>query len=528
MFNLVVASQKMKTKFFLPFLIFFLSDIYICVSQLPAAIQWAKCYGGSNSENAFAVKPTHDGGYILAGTTNSIDTGDVYGFHGGMSDYWVVKTDSAGTLKWQKCLGGTSQDVARDILVTSDGGYVVAGWTQSNDGDVSGNFGSWDYWIIKLDSAGNIQWQKCHGGTGQDQAYSIQQTSDGGYIMTGYANSTDGEVSGGHGVMDYWVLKLDAAGNFQWQKPLGGCCDDRGHSVFQCFDKGYIVAGQTNSNDFDVTGNHGSFDCWIVKLDTVGIIQWEHCFGSSGSEIAWSIIQAKDSGYVFVGEANGFNDGDVSGNHGGDFWLVKLDTAGQLQWQKCLGGSSADKAYCVRQTHDGGYVMAGNSTSNDYDVSSNHGNGDFWIVKTDSAGNLQWQECLGGTRGEIANSIEETSDGGFIVAGGAASYDGDVIGNHGVNQNDFWLVKLAPPVPLSVSENERASFTLAPNPSNEKLFITSSQPIFQLKIFNTLGVLQSAIRNPQSEIDILSLASGIYFIQVLTERGSVVRKFVKL
>jgi hypothetical protein len=293
-----------------------------------------------------------------------------------------VKLDASGNIQWQKCLGGTGDDRANSIQQTTDGGYVVAGRTYSNDGNVTGNHGSDDYWVVKLDASGNIQWQKCLGGTSWEYASSIQQTTDGGYVAAGYTRSNDGDVSGNHGDWDYWVVKLDSSGNIQWQKCLGGTSWDEAYSIQQTTDGGYVVTGYTTSNDGDVSGNHGGEDYWVVKLDSSGNIQWQKCLGGTGDDRANSIQQTTDGGYVVAGYTYS-NDGDVSGNHGGrDFWVVKLDASGNIQWQKCLGGTNWDEAYSIHQTTDGGYVVAGRTWSNDGDVSGYHGgNYDYWVVK---------------------------------------------------------------------------------------------------------------------------------------------------
>ncbi len=199
--------------------------------------------------------------------------------------------------------------------------------------------------------------------------------------------------------------------------------------------------GGTFSNDGDVSGNHGIVDSWIVKLNSSGDIIWQKCFGGTDDDVAFSIQQTSDGGFIVAGYTSS-NDGDVSGNHGGgDYWVVKLDSSGTIQWQKCLGGTDNDEAKSIQQTSDGGYIVAGETWSNDGDVSGNHGNSDYWVVKLNSSGDIEWQKCLGGTVKDIAKTIQQTSDGGFIVAGYTNSNDGDVSGIHG-DYYDFWVVKL--------------------------------------------------------------------------------------
>ncbi|HYV93822.1 MAG TPA: aryl-sulfate sulfotransferase [Chitinophagales bacterium] len=305
----------------------------------------------------------------------------------------------APAIEWQKSLGGSANDYGNSIQQTTDGGYIVAGSTSSNDGDVSGNNGPGDFWVVKLDGSGSLIWQKCLGGSGGEQAYSIQQTTDGGFIVAGSTQSNDGNVSGNHTVVyaptvDYWVVKLDVDGNLIWQKCLGGFGDDRGQSVEQTSDGGYIVAGYSDSNDGDVSGNHGLEDYWIVKLDSDGNLVWQKALGGSSNEYLQSIQQTTDGGFIVAGRTAS-NDGDVSGNHGNDdYWIVRLDTAGEIVWQKCLGGSIDDGAHSIQQTIDGGFIVGGSSSSNDSDVTANHGGGDDWIVKLDIVGNIVWQKSL--------------------------------------------------------------------------------------------------------------------------------------
>ena len=198
----------------------FLSPACTQGQQSAPEIQWAKCYGGSEYDAALSIQQTTDGGYIVAGLSLSNDN-DVSGNHGG-EDYWIVKLTSTGSIEWQKSLGGSGEDRASSVIQTTDGGYIIAGTSNSNDGDVSGNHGRDDYWIVKLSSTGILEWQKSLGGSGDDDANSIQQTTDGGYIIAGGSNSNDGDVSGNHGSDDYWIVKLAPSGSIEWQKSLGG------------------------------------------------------------------------------------------------------------------------------------------------------------------------------------------------------------------------------------------------------------------------------------------------------------------
>ena len=411
-------------------------------------LQAEKSFGGSENEFAFDVHQTSDGGYIIAGQAAS-NNGNVSGNHGD-EDMWIIKLNKNGSIKWQKALGGLEDEAAFSVQETNDGGFIAAGEASFSSGQVTGNHGTLDVWVVKLDINGNLLWQKSLGGTQRDFANSIQQTTDGGYIVAGGSFSNDGDVTGHHGpniYADYWILKLDGGGNIQWKKTYGGSKGDIAMSVRQTTDGGYIVAGNSASTDGDVQGVSDSIygDFWILKLDRQGNMQWQKAFGGSDYEQANSIQQTSDGGYVAAGWNRSPNDGDVTGNHGDyDFWVVKMNANGNMQWQKSLGGSLSDIGYSIKQTPDNGYVIAGGTISNNGDVSGLHGKQDFWVVKINSNGNLVWQKSLGGSEYENAHSVDITKDGGYIVAGSSGFVNvnnGDVTGNHG--NYDFWVTKLS-------------------------------------------------------------------------------------
>jgi len=364
------------------------------------------------------------------------------------SQYVVLPDQSqAGSVSWQRCLGGSERDCAHSVRQTSDGGYIVAGESGSNDGDVSGRHGGSDAWIVKLDADGALSWQRCLGGSSRDQAESIQQTSDGGYIFAGYTWSNDGDVSGSHSPINYpdaWVVKLDADGKLVWQRCLGGTLDDFAYSIQQTSDGGYIVAGYTMSSKGDVSDKHGGYDVWVVKLDTDGMIAWQKCLGGVSNDLAYSIQQTSDGGYIIAGytgsKSTASDDGDVSGSHGGDdAWVVKLDTDGALIWQRCIGGVSGDYAECVQQTADNGYIVAGRTHASHGNISSF----DFWVVKLDAKGTITWQKSFGGSEQDAAYDVQQTLDGGYIVAGYTQSNDDDASGSYVIaSEHDAWVVRL--------------------------------------------------------------------------------------
>ena len=399
---------------------------------------WQKCYGGSENDWPVSVINTSDGGYLVGGQTYS-DDGDVSGNHGYL-DIWIVKLDASRNLVWQRCLGGSYEDTIKSVIQTSDGGYLVNGETDSDDGDVSGYQGRTDIWVVKLDSSGDLVWQKCLGGSRSDYSSSVIQTADGGFLVQGNTYSNNGNVTGNHGQLDIWVVKLDSSGNLTWQRCLGGSSSETGYQVLKTSDGGYLVNGETLSDNGDVLGNHGQLDIWVVKLDGTGALTWQRCLGGTDGDSSNSIHQTGDGGYLVDGSTQS-NDGNVSGNHGNlDIWVAKLDSAGALTWQRCLGGLADEWPYSVFLTTDGGYLINGYTESNDTNVTGNHGQRDIWVVKLDTAGNPVWQRCLGGTDDDYPRTILQTADGGYLLRAMTYSNNGDVSGLHG--QMDYWIVKL--------------------------------------------------------------------------------------
>jgi hypothetical protein len=463
------SFMQLKYLFILPAVIvsIFTTHVSAQIKTAPV-IEWQKSIGGNNTDVAYCIRQTSDGGYIVAGSSSSND-GDVTKNQGDL-DYWVVKLSSVGVIEWQKSIGGTNVDVAISILQTTDKGYIVAGYSYSFGGDVSGHFGiteNSDFWVVKLTSNGQIEWDRALGGSGDDKCFSVHQTSEGGFIFAGYTTSVDGlVVSGNHGMADYWIVKLSNTGILEWQKTLGGTLNEHGSSIQKTTDGGYIVAGSSSSNNGDVTDNHGKSDFWIAKLTNVGSIEWQKSYGGSSSDSAHSVLQTADGGYIIVGETLSSN-GDVSGRHGQiDYWVLKLTSTGLIDWQKCLGGSSMDVAYSVGQTTDGGFIVAGSSWSVDGDVIDLADAEDYWIVKLTTTGSIEWQKALGGSVRDQAYSIQELTGGGYIVAGTSGSHNGDVISNYG--GENIWIVKLSPEGTSSVESKSatKSTVTITPNPAS--------------------------------------------------------------
>lgn len=490
-----------------------LFGISVFSQTVPApAVQWQTALGGSLNEYATAIQQTTDGGFVLIAQAYSMD-GHVTGNHG-ECDIWVVKLSGYGMIEWKKAFGGSSVETATDIKQTADGGYIVVGGTYSVNGDVTDNAGALDVWLVKLDASGTIEWQKTYGGSSIEMGYSVQQTTDGGYVVAGYTTSIDGDITGNNGSTDMWIIKVDTLGILEWQQSLGGPGAEFAFAIIQTEDGGYAVAGRNTSNGGDVTGNNGGFDAWIVKLDGTGTLEWQRSMGGTGTDFFFSVKQTPDDGYILAGRTSSM-DGDVTLNNGNDdCWIVRLDNQGILLWQKTYGGAQSDNANAISLTADGGYILCGesSSTTNVLGVANTT---DAWVIKLDAEGNLQWSKALGGNGNDRGASIMQTVDGGYIMAGRSTSSDGDVSTNHGMT--DVWVVKLATDY-LETPAFATSSLLLFPNPATTQLEISiPNTTIHTLIITDLSGKKILELKANFESIDVSGLASGMYLVEAIAE-----------
>ena len=379
------------------------------LSFVEADMQWDQTYGGVLDDLAYSVIQTTDGGFALTGSTSSFGVLNNY-------DGWLVKTDSHGVMEWDQTYGEFFDDSTYSVIQTGDGGFVLAGFT-------SNSRGGGDAWLVKTDKYGFMKWNQTYGDGWFNDARSVIQTMDDGFVLVG---ST---LSFGANNFDGFLVKTDANGVMQWNQTYGGLGRDKSFSVIQTMDGGFALAGYTTSSGV------GDENCWLVKTDASGTIEWTQTYGGAGEERANAIIQTGDGGFILIGHTTSF-DAVIS-----DAWLVKTDSHGEmewnklygdslLEWDKLYGGSSWDEAHSVIQTVDGRFVLAGYTYSFD-------GRKDAWLMKIDAYGVMEWNKIVGGSEDDIVNAVIQATDGSYVLAGSTFSF--------GAGGRDAWLVKTDPP-----------------------------------------------------------------------------------
>jgi predicted secreted protein/acetyl esterase/lipase len=356
---------------------------------------WSRTYGGAGDDKGWGdLVQTSDGGYVISGDTASL---------GNSTDYWLIKVDAAGNMLWNKTYGGAGLENENAMVQTSDGGYAMLGFTNSFGA------GGQDFYLVKTDSAGTMQWNKTYGGNGSDTGVSVFQTGDGGYALAGLTSSF------GAGGNDVWLVKTDSVGNMVWNRTYGGTGNDMAFSVVQTGDGGYALSGPTSS--FGAGGN----DIWLFKTDSAGTMQWNKTYGGSLAEWMDQMIRTADGGYAISGYTASFGAGAQ------DVWLIKTDQSGNMAWNKTYGGTGNDNGFHMSQIAGGGYVIIGSTGS------FGAGGTDVWLLKTDSSGNMLWSQTYGGTGNDQGYSVIQTSDGGYALAGYTNSF--------GAGGNDFYVIK---------------------------------------------------------------------------------------
>lgn len=477
-------------------------------------LQWQIPLGGTGTDISKAIAQAHDSGYVVAGSVASAD-GDVPNPHGGY-DYWLSRLSPAGSLMWKKNYGGSSTDMCYGVRAVPGGGYILAGTSYSSDGDVLNHIGAGDVWVIRTDDTGAIVWQKNYGGTGDECAVDIITTLDGGFALAGYTASNDGDVTGFHGGTgaDCWVLKIDDTGAVQWQHSFGGTRDDGAHVIRQTADTGFLLGGFTMSVDGDVTNYHGGTsdggDCWAVKIDKNGTKQWQKTYGGSMEEQIFDIIELHKGNYL-LGAATASSNGDITDPKGGaDGWMLRVNDTGGIVWQKTYGGTEWQYITSMLRTADNYIVCAGWGA-------------DMWMIKTDTNGVQQWEHSFGGSNSDEGWAITAAPDGGYVVAGNTRSNDGDVSGQHSTSSYDIWVAKVLDPSGISILSANAQPLAVYPNPTNGIVLLSDIKQPSVASLYDMSGRCVGRWQlepNSQSRIDITTRATGTYQLCVTGKDGA--------
>ena len=405
-------------------------------TEIADVLEFVETLGGSKNDAFNAVKATTDGGYITAGYTQS-NNGDILEKTNTSFDFLISKFSSKNILEWQKTFGGSDDDRATAIVQTLDGGFAVLGFAKSTDIAVSENAGSKDFWLLKLTSNGNLLWEKSFGFSGADYGTDLIETKEGGFLITGVldVSASDGQGSAKstatkHSGGDYWAIKTDNTGALEWSRFFGGSFTEVPLGVLETDAHNFVIVGSSDSKDFNISNNKGSYDFWIIKISTEGTLLWEKSFGGSEIDEAKAITTTNDGNFIIVGDTRS-TDKNVSKNNGAaDIWVLKVSEEGTLLWEKTIGGTNFDAARAVSRTQDNGYLISGSSRSLDNGF-ENKGQNDALILKIDKNGNLLWQKTFGGSEIDFLYGVVELENTAIIGVGESSSSDKDIKENKG-------------------------------------------------------------------------------------------------
>lgn len=510
------------------------NDILVTRLDANGGMLWRRSFGGSSEDYAYSCIEASDGSIMIAGHTYSTD-GDVTQNQGD-SDLWVFRLSPLGAIIWQRTYGGSGAEGGGEIQEVADGGFVIHGFTGSSDGDVVDlhpGGGSQDHWVVKIDASGALEWNRALGGSSMDVGTELIHTTNGGFLMNfSYTSSNDGDVTGNHGTEDCWLVKLSAAGSIEWSLTIGGSQREFGSDVRELANGDFMLLGNTTSDDGDIVLTQGGSDVLLAKISGSGSLLWTRTYGGTGADDCRSMAPTGDGGFVLAGSSNSV-DGDVTSNLGErDVWALKVDANGAIIWQRSFGGTMDEWAF-MEKGDLGGYVLTGITYSNDGAIMGGHGDRELWLAKLDDAGDLAWQRCLGGSAEDWGYMQAQTAGSGFVAYGYTDSNDGDVSGNHG--GRDIWVVKLnvtEPTVPPECALYVPNAFSPNTSGKNDQHCVYGTECVTSMtfniydrwgnKVFQSTG--PEACWDGQYKGQLLDPAVFVYYLRATLRGGDTVER----
>jgi len=476
----------------------FLSCMINASVSAQVTITAQKTMGGSGGDFFLSLAATRDGGSISGGTSYSDMSFEKSENSRGNGDYWVVKTDKDGKIQWDKTIGGSGNDNLKSVIQTSDGGYALIGESSSNISfeKTDNSRGLSDFWLVKLGRGGNVQWDKTIGGSGSEYIDHIEQTDDGGFILSG---SSDSNISGeksenSRGFIDYWIVRLDASGNKLWDKTVGGNSYDWCSPFALTRDGGVIVGGFSNStiSGEKTENSRGGSDYWLVRLDNRGNIQWDKTIGGSGDEYCHGLYQSLDGGYIIGGSSLSGISGEKTENSrgGADYWVVKIDKKRNVQWDKTIGGSFNDWCNSMIPTRIGGTAIFGGSQSaaSGDKTEYSRGGADYWLVNLNSKGQLLWEKTIGGYYDDWGDAVAEPETNTFLIGGLSYSPIGADKQDFARDNGDYWIVKLNYGKTLTQTDSSNQRIITKPI---QKILIDAAFTVYPNPVKNILNIYTS-------------------------------------
>ena len=510
--------------------------------------KWDQRFGGSDDDIIGSFEMTADSGFILGGSTFSDISGNItqnnYDTSMASSDFWLVRCDPSGSINWQQRFGGTLSEVMYQVIIADDGGFVAGGQSFSDDnGDkTEPNWDptllSYDYWVIKTDSLGSKLWDKRYGGTSYEMFGDLKEDASGNLLLAGSSFSSIGgdKTEANQGGWDYWLVYTDPSGNKIWDRRFGGLQDDYATTIAVTADSGFVIGGYSNSGSGgDKTeDSNGSWDYWIVKLNSLGTKVWDKSFGGSETDWLFALALAADNGLILGGQSYSPVSGDKSEpNHGpasdSDRWLIRTDASGNKMWDRTIGGTATEDVSRIVRLPDGGYLVSGESYS---DISGdktedNLGPEQTWVIKVDDSGALLWDKTLFTYGHDETGTAIPYGDSCFVSINFTQADTGGYKSQMNWGDSDFWMIMMCDEDPLSVIENAgEFTCTVAPNPFTDFLEI-KGLPVNQeatISLVDAAGRIVHSARIPAQQETVIAgtadLQPGFYILNVISSNGS--------